>query len=474
MDAFTPEQRAVFEASAEALHVPRGEYLIRRGEPGGDLFLLRQGRLEAVDTRSSPEVILAVMKPGKVVGELSFLDGSPRSVDVRVAEHAEVLRWAHRDLRALLKREPQLAASFFESVAQLASVRMRRLTDSAMTGTLLSQDADAGASVERSTAEAERGAATVKAALLRTETLLREAPTDPASEGALREVLFDLQERLDALMAAWPGSLERSAIAEVLQRELHPYLVRSALADRSIRRPQGVTATPEILSHILVGRPSGEGRLGEIVDDWLLERPTLLALRELADRLPLATVEPLPKHRNRRILVLNAGTSSIVARISALTDSAPTLITVVDPSRNALALLDTDVAPVPPNVTIEAVQHDLAELAVHRLRHTFAPADVVVVHGLLEYLPDRLVVSLLRMCTMLCNPEGRVIAATLSDSADRHLLDRLLRWPSLRRPFESLVRLHHAAGLEDVTLHEATAPALLTSARAVAQAPASR
>lgn len=474
MDAFDDEQRTLFEASAEVLNARRGEYLIRRGEPGGDLFLLRQGRLEAVDTRSSPEVILAVMNPGKVVGELSFLDGSPRSVDVRVAEDAEVLRWAHRDLKSLLRREPSLAATFYESVAQLASVRMRRLTDSAMTGTLLASDADGGATLERARAEAERSAATVKAALLRCETLLRENPTDVSAEGALRDVLFDLQERLDALMAAWPGTEERSAIATILQRELHPYLVRSALADRSIRRPQGITATPEILAHLLVGRASGEGRLGEIVDQWLLERPTVLALRELAERLPLATAEGLPKHRNRRILVLNAGTGSIVARISALTDSAPTLLTVVDPSRNALALLDTDVAPVPPNVTIEAIQHDLAELALHRLRHTFAPADVVVVHGLVEYLPDRLVVSLLRMCTMLCNPEGRVVVATLSDSADRHLLDRLLRWPTLRRPFETLERLHAAAGLGPVTLHETTAPALLTSAGSVARPPGNR
>ncbi|MCA9567875.1 MAG: cyclic nucleotide-binding domain-containing protein, partial [Myxococcales bacterium] len=93
MDAFTDEQRSLFESTADVLDVRRGEYLLRKGEPGGDLFLLREGTLEAVDTRSSPEVILAVMTAGKVVGELSFLDGSPRSMDVRVAEDAKVLRW---------------------------------------------------------------------------------------------------------------------------------------------------------------------------------------------------------------------------------------------------------------------------------------------------------------------------------------------------------------------------------------------
>lgn len=474
MDAFTDEQRSLFESTADVLDVRRGEYLLRKGEPGGDLFLLREGTLEAVDTRSSPEVILAVMTAGKVVGELSFLDGSPRSMDVRVAEDAKVLRWGYRDLKALLKREPVFASAFYESVARLASVRMRRLTDSAMTGSLLANDADSGASMERARAEAERAATTVKAALLRCETLLRENPGDVSAEGALRDVLFDLQERLDALMAAWPGPAERDRVSEVLKRELHPYLVRSTLADRCIRRPQGVTATPEILSHVLVSRASGEGRLGEIVDRWLLERPTLVAIRSIVQALPETVGHHLVQHRNRRILVLNAGTGSVVARLSALTDRAPTHITVVDPSRDALSLLDTDVAPVPPNVTVEAVQHDLAELAVHRLRHTFAPADVVVVHGLIEYLPDRLVVSLLRTCRTFCNREGHIVTATLSDSADRHLLDRLLRWPTLRRPPETLRRLHEAAGLHGFVQHETTAPAVLMSARAVARGDGSR
>ncbi len=474
LDAFTPEQRRLFESQAETIHVRRGEYLIRRGEPGGDLYLLRQGRLEAVDTRTTPEVILAVMQPGKVVGELSFLDGSPRSVDVRVAEDATVLRWGYRDLRALLQREPTLAAAFYETVAKLASTRMRRLTDRAMSGTLLAEESPAGPSVERAQTEARAVAATIKAALLRCENTLRENPADQGAEAALREVLFQLQDEIDALIGAWPGEPSRRALTDVLQRELHPYLVRSTLADRCIRHPLGLTATPEILAHVYVDRPSGEGRLGELVDRWLLERPSLAALRTLVEQIPAAVVRGLPLHRDRRVLVLNAGTGSIVARITALTDRAPTHVTVVDPSRDTLALLDTDVAPVPPQVTVEAIQHDLAALAVHRVRHRFSPADVVVVHGLVEYLPDQLVVSLLQMCRRLCNPEGRVLTAALSASADRHLLDRLLRWPTLRRSRESLARLHRSAGLSPNVLPEIPAPAVLIESRSVAPPPTSR
>jgi CRP-like cAMP-binding protein/SAM-dependent methyltransferase len=464
MDAFTDDQRALFEASAEVLSLRKGEFLLRRGEPGGDLFLLREGQLEAVDTRSTPEIILASMRPGKVVGEMSFLDGAPRSVDVRVGEDATVLRWAHRDLRALLRREPVFAAVFYESVAQLASERMRRLTDSAMTGSLLASEGDTGASALQARTEAGRLATDVKAALLQCETLLRES-ADPATEDRLRDVLFDLQIRLDALLLAWPEPALRELMASDLQRELHPYLVRSTLADRCIRRPQGITATPEILAQVLIQQPAGEGRLGEIVDAWILERPTLDALRVIAKVLPEAVGEGLPTHRNRRILVLNAGTGSLIANLGAIVGRAPTHITVVDPSRATLSMLDTDVAPMPANVTVEAVRADLAELAMGRTRHTFAAADRIVIHGLVEYLPDRLVVSLLRVAAGMLNPEGVIALGTLDSSIDRHLLDRLLRWPTLRRSPDTLVRLFAAAGLDEAEVVETAGPAVVLRAR---------
>jgi SAM-dependent methyltransferase len=130
------------------------------------------------------------------------------------------------------------------------------------------------------------------------------------------------------------------------------------------------------------------------------------------------------------VLLLNAGTGSVIAALTELAD-APTVITVVDPSREALSFLDTDVAPVDARIQVIAQQENLAEFAVGRLRHTYPPQDVIVLHGLLEYLPDRLAVSLLGQCAALLNHQGAVVSAALAESADQHLLDRLLRWPTL-------------------------------------------
>lgn len=470
MEAFTESQRASFEASAAPLALRRGEFLIRRGEAGGDLFMLKEGLLEVVDTRATPEVILAVLQPGTVVGELSFLDGSPRSVDVRAGQQATVLRWTNRDLRNLLDREPVLAASFYKTVAELASTRMRRLTDTAMTGGLAPRIAT-GQAIE----DARALSSSVKATLMRIDSGLRERPDDAGLAAALTDELDSFQLRLSRLLAAWPDPQQRDSIAKEIRGELHPYLIRSTLADRSIRRVQGVVASPEILAHALVGREAGEGRFGVLMDRWMLDRPTFAALRTLATDMVEPILMQLPIHRNRRVMILNAATGSFVARLTTMLDVAPTEVIVVDSSRHALTYLDTDVAPVEAGCTIRTRQENLAEFAVGRARNEYDRADCIVIHGLLEYLPDRLAVSLLRQCSKLVRGDGRIVSASLSESADQAFLDRMLRWPTLRRSAEELARLHEAAGLSLLPPVALTAPAqLVVATPAVASDPVKR
>jgi hypothetical protein len=71
----------------------------------------------------------------------------------------------------------------------------------------------------------------------------------------------------------------------------------------------------------------------------------------------------------------------------------------------------------------------------------------VLAHGLFEYLPDRLAISLFRALGGLVGPRGTVIIAALSPSADHALLDRLLSWPTVRRSAEATRALAVAAGL---------------------------
>lgn len=447
LDAFGPAHRALFEGAAETVLLPRGEFLIRRGEPGGDLFLLRKGALEIVDSRASPELILNTLQEGAVVGEMAFVDDSPRSVDVRAGAEAEVLRWARDDLRSLLGRHPDFAATFYANLARLAATRVRMLTEGAVAGAFGS-DAPKVADADEVRAGVDRIAGKVKVALPPIETALRREPDDPGASLRIREILDQLEEDVDALFRATADPAAAGLAAELLQRELHPYLVRSSLAERSIRRPQGSAGTAEIMAHVFVDTAGGEGRLGEIIDRWLLDRPTLRALRAMREPLVTELRKHLPGHRNRRVLLVNAGTGSLVQRLVEALAHPPTVLTVMDQSRDALSLLDVGLVDRPKGCELQTVQENLPKFAIGRGKMDLPKQDGVVLHGLLEHLPERLAVSLLDVCRQLLTEDGVLVFATLGPSRDRVLLDRLLTWPTIRRTDDALDSLLAAARLE--------------------------
>lgn len=459
-DHFSADQRQRFEAAGQVLDLQRGAYLMRRGEAGGDVFLLREGRLEVVDGRSTPELILATFTPGAMVGEMAFIDDAPRSADVRAASDSVVTQWPRQDLHALLAREPDLAATFYRAIARLAAERIRTVTTTALAGAYTRARTVSRAGLARIREEARLLADPIKEGLLEVERRLRSDPGDAQAQVALRGLLERLQDDVRTLFVAHPEPGAGDEAAAVLTRELHPYLVRSALAERCIRRPQGVTATAEILSHVLVDTPGGDGQLGELLDRWLLDRPTCTALRSFRGPLVELVAASLPRHRNRRVLVLNAGTGSLVAGLMEAIHQPPTVLTVIDQSRDALAFLDASVAGRP-GVELVTVQENLAQFALGRRRHNFVHQDVVVVHGLVEYLPDRLVVSLFQVLARMIAPGGVVAVTGLAHSPDDTLLDRVLAWPTIRRSLEDFRRLLDGAGFGRLAESALPAPALL-------------
>ena len=449
LDAFGPTHRALFEGAADTVLLERGEYLIRRGDPGGDLFLVRKGALEILDSRTTPELILSTLHEGAVVGEMAFVDDSPRSVDVRAGTPTEVLRWGRDDLRSLLGRNPEFAATFYANLARLAATRIRTLTEGAVAG-VFGSDAPKVADADELRAWVDRIASKVKVSLPPIENVLRREPDDPGASQKIRELLDHLEEEVDSLFTATTDPAAGMLAAELLGRELHPYLVRSSLAERSIHRPNGSAGTAEIMAHVLVDTAGGEGRIGEIIDRWLPDRPTLRAMRAMREPLVTELVKHLPAHRNRRVLLVNAGTGSLVARLVEALAHPPTVLTVMDQSRDALALLDVGLVDRPKGCELQTIQENLPKFAVGRGRMDLPKQDGVVLHGLLEHLPERLAVSLLDVCRQLLTEDGVLLVATLGPSRDRALLDRLLAWPTIRRTDEAFDGLLKAARLDTV------------------------
>ena len=345
----------------------------------------------------------------------------------------------------------------------MASNRIRNLTTTAVTGGISNRDSPNRAGLATAESEARKIAENAKGSFIDAETNLRQNPSDEVAQAEVINLLNKLELEVEELFSSHSDPEAGQIASKVLNRELHPYLVRSSLAERCIRRSQ-VSGTAEILAHVLVDTAGGDGQLGEILDRWLLNRPTLKAIRTF--QMPVVDLvrDALPTHRNRRVLLLNAGTGSLVASLFPEIATHPTVLTVVDQSREALAFLDSGVTYRPRAVDLQTVQENLAQFAMGRYRHDFPRQDVVILHGLLEYLPDRIAVSLFTVARKLLSREGIVVASALASSRDGVLLDRLLMWPTIRRSREGFRNIVKASGLVPLQDVDLGAPALLLAA----------
>src|ERR1700730_6495667 len=63
-------------------HYPKGSIIFHQGDPGTSLYLIETGEVTLTLTGDSGKrLTLALLGPGAFFGEMSLLDGGPRSAD---------------------------------------------------------------------------------------------------------------------------------------------------------------------------------------------------------------------------------------------------------------------------------------------------------------------------------------------------------------------------------------------------------
>ena len=122
---FTEAERDKIEGIAEVKRIAEGAYLIRAGEIDSTLFAIEDGHLDILAMRDDEPAVVATVGPGDVLGEVSFIDDSPRSVSVKAGEEATVRAWDKRTLSEALAFDPQLLAKFAVAMSELLVERLR-------------------------------------------------------------------------------------------------------------------------------------------------------------------------------------------------------------------------------------------------------------------------------------------------------------------------------------------------------------
>jgi len=144
-----------------------GTLLAAQDEPGDALFIVYSGRLKvAVAGDNGREVTLALLRPGDVFGEVSLLDGSPRTANVVAAVDTQVLVLSREAFLEHMRACPQTALNLMKELAR----RLRR-ADETIVGLAL-QDVEGRLSRTLARLAREEGDVSVEGGLL-----LRRRPT---------------------------------------------------------------------------------------------------------------------------------------------------------------------------------------------------------------------------------------------------------------------------------------------------------
>ncbi|MEJ8809995.1 Crp/Fnr family transcriptional regulator [Variovorax ureilyticus] len=126
-DSMSRTQREALLGAAELIHVRRGAMVFRQGDPvhvaGAGFYGLAAGTIKISTLRQDGrEAILAVLEPGNWFGEISLIDGSPRTHDATALSALDLMVVPYE----AFARQMQDAA-FARAIAALLAARVRGL-----------------------------------------------------------------------------------------------------------------------------------------------------------------------------------------------------------------------------------------------------------------------------------------------------------------------------------------------------------
>src|SRR5215472_5401012 len=119
----TPEERSGLVARAHLRKLDSGETIFLMDSPGDAMMAILEGHVRiSVPSPEGKEIVLAILHPGEVFGEIALLDGKGRTADARAMSRANVAVLDRRDVLTFFQRHPNAWPKLVEVLCE----RLRR------------------------------------------------------------------------------------------------------------------------------------------------------------------------------------------------------------------------------------------------------------------------------------------------------------------------------------------------------------
>jgi CRP/FNR family transcriptional regulator, cyclic AMP receptor protein len=113
-------------ARSRRLDLPAGRVIFAKGDEGLGLLAVLRGLVQiSVPSAEGREIVLNLIHPGQIFGEVALLDGLPRTADAKALRDTELLVLDRRDFLTALLHAPEAALKLLEVVSR----RLRRTSE---------------------------------------------------------------------------------------------------------------------------------------------------------------------------------------------------------------------------------------------------------------------------------------------------------------------------------------------------------
>jgi len=121
----TEKELKVIARSFKELKYESGDIIVRKGEAGVGFYLMAEG---TVEVRSDGKV-LSKLGPGQFFGEMSVLDGQPRSADVVALEPSRCLAMSSWSFKSIVSEHPKMALKMLQEFVRRLRMNAQNISE---------------------------------------------------------------------------------------------------------------------------------------------------------------------------------------------------------------------------------------------------------------------------------------------------------------------------------------------------------
>jgi CRP-like cAMP-binding protein len=97
---------------------PKNTMVFSEGQPGKELYIIQRGSVQITKIVDDNEVLLALLKPGDIFGEMSLIENKPRSASAIAHDDAVLLAVNKANFQRMVTQQPQIITRLTQLLAE--------------------------------------------------------------------------------------------------------------------------------------------------------------------------------------------------------------------------------------------------------------------------------------------------------------------------------------------------------------------